>query len=359
MRTKQQNIELIKKLSDANGISGFEDEVVEICKEEIKNSCDYKEDTLRNLHFSAKGNTGNKPKIWLDAHSDEIGFIVQHMKSNGTIHFIPIGSWANSNIPASKVRVRNNRGEYIPGVVAAKPVHFQNSTEKAQAPTIDQMAIDVGACSLAELKDKFGISVAAPIVPDVTCSYDEQYDLFLGKAFDCRAGCAALIETLEQCQDKNLQIDVVGAFSAQEEVGLRGVTSVGQALEADISIVFEGCPADDTFAGPEESQTALRKGPMLRHLDCLMITNPRFMRFALDIAKQFDIPVQEAVRGGGGTSGGAIHMGKNGIPTIVIGIPVRYAHSHHGFMAYEDYENAVKLAVKIIENIDGDVIAGF
>ena len=359
MRTKNENIDLIKKLSDANGISGFEDEVVEICKEEIKAYCDFEEDSLRNLYFTSKVNKGNRPKVWLDAHTDEVGFIVQYLKNNGTIGFLPVGGWSPSTIGSSKVRIKDDHGDYISGVVASKPPHFMSEAERGKGLSIDQMVIDVGACSLNELKNDFEISVAAPIVPDVLCEYDEKHELFLGKAFDCRIGVAALIETLNQLQSEELTVDVVGTFTAQEEVGLRGAKAATESLHADVAIVFEGAPADDTFYGEEQIQTGLKRGPMLRHFDVSMINNPRFMRHAINIAKAFNIPVQEAVRSGGGTNGGAIHTSKHGIPTIVISIPVRYVHSHHGFVAYDDYVQAIKLAKVVVKSLSSEIIEGF
>jgi len=346
MRTKNENIALIKKLSNANGIPGFEDEVVALCKQEIKTIADFDEDSLRNLYFSAKSNTGNRPKIWLDAHTDEVGFIIQYLKNNGTLRFLPVGGWSPSTVPSSKVRIKRLDGSYIPGIVAAKPPHFMSEADRNSGLAIEQMVIDVGARSLDELRNDFKVPVAAPVVPDVECSYDEQHDLFLGKAFDCRIGVAALIETLNQSDSGERAVDVIGTFSAQEEVGLRGARAATARLDADVAIVFEGCPADDTFYGEEAIQTGMRRGPMLRHFDVSMVTNPRFQRFVLDIAEEFDIPVQEAVRSGGGTNGGPIHLAENGIPTVVIGIPVRYVHSHHGFDAYEDYLSAVALAKK-------------
>ena len=346
MRTKNENIALIKKLSNANGIPGFEDEVVALCKQEIKTIADFDEDSLRNLYFSAKSNTGNRPKIWLDAHTDEVGFIIQYLKNNGTLRFLPVGGWSPSTVPSSKVRIKRLDGSYIPGIVAAKPPHFMSEADRNSGLAIEQMVIDVGARSLDELRNDFKVPVAAPVVPDVECSYDEQHDLFLGKAFDCRIGVAALIETLNQSDSGERAVDVIGTFSAQEEVGLRGARAATARLDADVAIVFEGCPADDTFYGEEAIQTGMRRGPMLRHFDVSMVTNPRFQRFVLDIAEEFDIPVQEAVRSGGGTNGGPIHLAENGIPTVVIGIPVRYVHSHHGFVAYEDYLSAVALAKK-------------
>ena len=122
-------------------------------------------------------------------------------------------------------------------------------------------------------------------------------------------------------------------------------------------ICFEGCPADDTFQEPWMVQAALYKGPMLRHFDVSMITSPRFQKFALDIAQKYNIPCQESVRSGGGTDAGMIHT--EGIPCIVIGIPVRYIHSSNCFCTLDDYQNAVNLAEKIVLNLNEEVLASF
>ena len=148
-------------------------------------------------------------------------------------------------------------------------------------------------------------------------------------------------------------------MSAQEEVGERGMACVMHNVKPDIAICFEGCPADDTFEEPYMIQSGLKRGPMLRHFDRSMITSPRFQRYALDIAKTYNIPVQESVRKGGGTNGGITHTAYQGIPTIIIGVPVRFAHSPCGICAYEDYQHAVALALHIIEEITLDDLKGF
>ena len=106
-------------------------------------------------------------------------------------------------------------------------------------------------------------------------------------------------------------------------------------------------------------QSGMKKGVMLRHFDRSMITNPRFQRFALEIAEKYGIHVQESVRKGGGTNGGITHTAYEGIPTIVIGVPVRYAHSCYGICAYDDYREAVELAKHIIEDISSQDILSF
>ena len=106
-------------------------------------------------------------------------------------------------------------------------------------------------------------------------------------------------------------------------------------------------------------QTAIKRGPMLRHIDARMITNPRYQRYALDLAEKLGIPVQDAVRAAGSTNGAAIHLTGRGVPVIVIGVPVRYAHTHYGVSAYADFDNAVKLACEILKRADAELIESF
>ncbi len=352
-------LSMIRDFSNANGVSGFEDEVVSVARRYADPSFEVSEDSLRNFYIRRPENNGRRPVVQLDAHSDEVGFMVQAIKPNGTLQFITIGGWVPSNIPAHKVRVKTAQGEYITGIVGTKPPHFMSGAEWGSMPNVGEMTIDIGAASLSQAYEEFGIRMAAPIVPDVDFSYDEKHDLMIGKAFDCRLGCAAIFAALDALKGEALNVDVVGAMSVQEEVGVRGAKVTANKVKPGIAIVFEGCPADDTVQPDYLIQTALRKGPMLRHIDTSMITNPRFQRFALDLAHELNIPVQESVRTGGSTNGASIHLSNEGIPTIVIGLPVRYIHSHYGIATYVDFENAVKLACAIIRRLDKDVVGSF
>ena len=283
---------MIEAFSNANGVSGFEDEVLKVARSWAPDNLELREDSLRNLYMYRKSHSGSRPVVQLDAHSDEVGFLVHSIRPNGTLKFITLGGWVNSNIPAHRVRVQTRDGSYIPGVIAAKPPHFMTDAERHKTPEVADMSIDIGASSLEEARDVFGIRVAAPVVPDVTFEYDERHDLMFGKAFDNRLGCAAILATLDDLGDEALDVDVVGAMAAQEEVGTRGAVVTANAVQPDVAIVFEGCPADDTVVPDCEVQTALHRGPMLRHIDARMITNPRYQRFALDLGAALGIPVQ-------------------------------------------------------------------
>jgi putative aminopeptidase FrvX len=356
---KKHSLELIADLSNANGAPGFEDQVLLALRRHGASYGDFREDSLRNLYLSRKENKGGRPVVQLDAHSDEVAFMVQAIRPNGTLQFITLGGWVPCNVPAHMVRVMTDQGTYVPGIITSRPPHFMSEAEKKLPPSIDQMSIDVGASSREEAIREFHIRIGAPVVPDVAFSYDEQHDLMLGKAFDCRLGCASILHTLDRLRGKALEVDVVAAFAVQEEVGTRGAAVTSATVKPDIAIVFEGCPADDTVMEPYAIQTAIHKGPMLRHIDARMITNPRYQRFALDLAAELGIPVQESVRSGGSTNGAPIHLSNQGVPVIVIGIPVRYIHTHYCFAARADVEHAGVLAAAILERLNRACIARF
>lgn len=360
MYADPNTLKMIQILADAPGASGFEDAVVEAARPFAAPIGELKEDFLRNLYIYRKENTGTKPILMLDAHSDEVGFIVQHIKPNGTLAFLPLGSWNKNALVGTKVLLRNADGEYLPGIIAAKPVHYMSAAEKAgAAPEMENMVIDIGATSYQDAVENFRVRIGEPAVPDTHFYYDEKRDLMFAKGFDCRIGCAALLEALRRLEGKELPCDVVAVLSTQEELGPRNSKVTVNRIRPDIAIVMEGCPADDTFTESWAVQTALKKGPMLRHMDVSAICAPRYQRFALDLARENRIPVQEAVRKGGGNNAASIQTTLNGAPSIVVGIPVRYAHSPNCISTYYDFEAAVQLVVKLMQTLSAEHIAGF
>ena len=358
MTVKKDMIQLLQELSDAPGACGFEDEVVAVARRWAQPIGPMEEDFLRNLYIRRKENTGTKPLLMLDAHADECGFIIQYIRPDGTLRFLPLGRWNKASLVGTKVRVRNALGEYIPGIIAAKPVHHMSAAEKANPSLeIEQMVIDVGAVSMEDAVENFHIRIAEPVVPDVKFQYDEAHGLFFGKGFDCRIGCAAMLEALRRLDGVALPCDVVAVLSTQEEMGPRNCKVAAHRVQPDIAIVMEGCPADDTFSEPYMIQTALKKGPMIRHMDVSAICAPRFQRFALDLAREKGIPVQEAVRKGGGNNAASIQTTDHGAPAIVAGVPVRYCHSPNCISSEFDLEMTVQILVTLLTTINREFIS--
>lgn len=353
MYTNEDSLRMIEAFSNTFGPSGFEDEMLYTAEKFLKGFADIKDDKLRNIYITPRQQGEDSRRVlMLDAHCDEVGFMIHSIRPNGTLRFVTLGRQTENTLPSTKVRVRNGLGEYIPGVIAAKPVHFMSPAEKDKPLRIEDLSIDIGAVSSEDAAENFHIRIGEPAVPDVAFTYDAKSDMMIGKGFDCRIGCAALAETLRRLYGTLTAFRLQGVLSSQEEVGERGVAVAVRQIQPDVAICFEGCPADDTFTEPYAVQTALKKGPMLRFMDTSVICSPRFMRFALDTAEQLHIPVQASVRTGGGNNGAVINLAGRGIPVIVIGIPVRYIHSAHGIAAYSDFEAAVSLAAGIIRRLD-------
>lgn len=354
------SIELIKKLSDVEGISGFEDKVNDIAREELQDKYSIKEDSMRNLYINnIKKEDRKAPVVMLDAHSDEVGFMVQSIEGNGLLKFITIGGWSNQQIPAHKVKVLNSEGVYIEGIISSIPPHFTSSENRGKVTDVKDMFIDVGTTSYEETVNDFKIEIGAPVVPDVQCTYNEKSKMFLGKAFDNRIGCATVIEIMKDIKNENLDVDVVGVFSSQEEIGTRGTVVSTKRVLPDLAIVLEGPPADDSFRNKYNSQGTLKKGVQLRHFDPTMMANPRFVKFVKEVSKKYNVKIQEAVRESGGTNAGKVHLENLGIPTVVLGVPVRYTHSHYNFIAYEDYLEMCKLVKGILIELNASIINNF
>ena len=314
---------------------------------------------MYNVYAMMPDAKGKRPVFMLDAHTDECGFMVQNVEDNGLLSIITLGGFHMTSLPAHSVIVRNSKGEKIKGIITSKPVHFLTAAQKTDnSLTIEELKVDVGAGSRQEIEEDYGIHIGDPIMPDVTFSYDEKHGICSGKAFDNRLGCVCIIETMKALmkETENLAVDVVGAFASQEEVGMRGATVTAQQVKPDLAIVFEGSPADDFYYRTGVSQGCLKKGVQIRHMDNSYVANDAFMAYAHEIADKYGIKCQDAVRRGGSTNAGKIHLTHQAVPVLVLGIPSRYVHTHYNFCAKEDIESTIKMAVEVIRGLNDERI---
>ena len=358
MTYSAENVKLIKALSDARGPSGFEDEVLEVVRTALEDICTFEEDKVRNLYIYRKNHSGDKPVLMLDAHGDEVGFMIHSIKPNGTLRFVGLGRMDPKGLSSSELLVRNTEGDYVRGIIGLKPPHFSGGNANTSME-LQNFSIDIGARSAEEAKEVFKMGIGEPAVPATVCHFDEKFGLFYGKAFDCRIGVAAMVETLRRLDGIDLPFDVVGVVSSQEEVGDRGIKVAVNKVKPDIAICFEGCPADDTFTEPYAIQTSLKCGPMFRYMDVSVICSPRFQRWVLQVARENGIPAQASVREGGGNNGAVVNLAGSGVPVVVAGVPVRYIHSMAGITAYEDFESTAKLATILAKELTPEILSAF
>jgi endoglucanase len=344
----ERSIALLERLTQADSVPGFEDEVSAILAERLTPVGTITRDRMGGIVCRRKGHS-ERPHVMLDCHLDEVGFIIQHVTPGGFLKFLPLGGWWNHVLPAQRVRVHGSGGTVL-GVVGSTPPHFLPADRRNQVLDTKDMFIDIGASSREEAHD-WGIRPGAWAVPYSPFTRLRNDKLLLSKAFDNRVGCGVCIETIEAIDRHPNTLFACG--SVQEEVGLRGAQATAAIADPDVAIVLEGPPADDTPGfNLDESQGAIGGGVQIRAYDPSMIANPRLVEFTIETAKAADIPHQLTVRSAGGTDGGRIHNFGRGVPTVVLGVPARYIHAHTSVISIDDYVAARRLAIELVRNLD-------
>ncbi len=341
------SIKIIEAMSNATGTSGFETVVLETAKGIIDKSYVYDVDLMNNALITAPEFDAEKPYIAIDGHMDEVGLMVQAITAKGLLKVVALGGWDIKNLCAQKMRFLMPDGSIIKGIVSSVPVHFLSPDKRDKTPAIEDLLIDVGASSKEQV-EAMGIEIGMPMVPDSDFEYQAASDVLIGKAFDDRIGCSLVIDCLNSAKEK-AYTQTMGILSTQEEVGLRGSGVTANRIAPKAVIVFEGTPADDTFTPAEEAQSVLGKGVQIRIIDNSTIANPRLIKKVREIAEKAGIKHQFAVRRGGGTNAGSYQLKQSHIPSVVLGVPVRYIHSHYGIAKLEDYQAAKDLAMAMIK----------
>ncbi len=345
---------LLQALTEAHAVSGYEDEVREIFVNELQNAGDLSADKMGGV-YCRQGKSG--PTVMLAGHMDEVGFRVKHITHNGFLKIVAIGGWWTHTLLSQRVEVKTRHGQKVLGVIASVSPHHLGQSERSKVLDLAHLFIDIGANSMADAIENFGIHLGDPIAPAVPFTSMHKTDLFMAKAFDNRVGMACVIQSLLKLETESVPNTLVGVGTVQEEVGLRGASVAARKVQPDVAIILEGPPADD---GPSfnrsESQGALGMGVQIRIQDPTALMNPRLVAHVERVAQENQIPYQITVRDSGGTDAGNIHKENLGIPTIVMGTPARYIHSHNAIMNLNDYLAMVELSTALIKTFDQQTV---
>jgi len=341
-------IKLVEDLSNAFGVSGFEDEIRNVLKEKIEPFMDeVRTDVLGNL--IATTGTGDL-KLMLDAHMDEIGFIIQHIDNEGFLRFAPIGGWDPRILLTHAVTIVTRKGTKVRGVIGAKPPHLLKEEERKKPIPIDEMFIDIGTFTKEEMDD-LGVQVGDPAT--IHYPLEKHRDVVIGKALDDRAGCAVLVQVLEEVANQDLDLTIVANFAIGEEVGLRGARTAAYQINPDIAIALEGTIGADMPGVPAHKRaTTLGLGPAISVADRSIIVSPKLVQAIENVAEKEKIPWQHKKPLFGGTDAGAIHLMRGGILTGVISVPCRYIHSPLSLMRLDDFENTVRLVNAFTQQVN-------
>jgi putative aminopeptidase FrvX len=350
-------LELLKELTEVNGVPGYEDQVRSIVRKHLEPLGELSQDKIGSVICEVKGSS-DKPKVMLAGHMDEIGLMVKHITKEGFLKFLPLGGWFDQVLLGQRVVIKTKEGEVV-GVIGAKPPHLLPADERTKIVKKNDMYIDIGVSSREEV-EAAGVREGDPVIPRADFIQLANGKTYLSKAFDDRVGVGVMISSLQQLQSGEHPNTVYGVATVQEEVGVRGATTSVRAVDPDVAIVLESDIAGDVPGiKPEESSVKLGQGPTVLIYDARMIPNLKLRDFLMDTAEALEIPLQVSYVEGGATDGAAIHLHHTGVPTVVIGVAARHIHSDSSIIHRDDYDNAVKLLIEMINRLDAETVAGF
>jgi tetrahedral aminopeptidase len=325
-------VKLLERLCNAMSVSGDEGEVRRIVLEEVKPYADeVKVDSLGSVLVRKKA-SGKKPlRVLLDAHMDEVGFMIVNDEEDGFFRFEVLGGIDERHLVGKQVIVGR---DHQAGVIGAKPVHMLSDQELEHAVDVDSMRIDLGPEGKAKVGDRATFATKFKRVgPSI-----------MSKAIDDRIGVAILIELLKHAP-RNIELCL--SFSVQEEIGLRGARVAAHYFDPHLAIAVDSTPARDLpdFEGAENVayNTKLGLGPAIYMANSSTIDDPRLVHFLEETAIREKIPYQFRQPGGGGTDAGAIQQVRSGVPVVSVSVPHRYTHSPISVSRVDDWKNTLNL----------------
>jgi endoglucanase len=340
--------ELLKQLTEAVGVAGAEKEIRLLLRDLIADHVDsWRVDTMGNLLTVKKGTGESDLRVMVDAHMDEVGLMVTDIDSDGTLRFETVGGISSRTLLGKVVQVGPKKRT---GVIGARPIHLVKSSQRSKIVGRDSMRIDIGAKKKKNAAGKVDVGDRAAFV----MPYEESGTMAIGKAFDNRAGCAALVELLRR---DPYPFDLHAAFTVQEEVGLRGAQVAAYAVDPEVALVLECTPAYDL---PNERDVSpnvrLGKGPSIYVMDARTIQDPRLVRHVMRTAEAGDIPFQVRQPGGGGTNTASIQRSHDGVIVATVATPARYIHAPATMIDLQDFANVVKLAEATLRGLRREIL---
>ncbi len=337
------NIALLRELTEAHGVSGYEDAIRDIVRREMKDICDVSADSMGNLICRKEGK-GSK-KVMIAAHMDEIGFVVKHIEKEGFLRVHTLGGWDPRQMNSQRVIVTTPTGP-MRGVLmyGTKPKHLLTDAEAGAAQSIENFFVDLG---ISEQEVRAKVSVGDPITMDRNLF--EMGELITCKTMDDRVGVYVMIEAMRTL--KKHKVSIFAVATVQEEIGLRGAAAAGSAINPDVAIALDITLANDIPGVPEADHvTRLGKGTAIKVMDSSLICHPKVVAHFKKVAEANSIPYQLELLTRGGTDAGAIQRLHGGIPSFTLSIPTRYVHTVNETIHKGDLQASVDLLAKYLED---------
>ncbi len=330
--------QLLKELSNIVGVAGREDAVALYIENKLK---DYKDvtfikDNCGNIIANKKGAKMGK-NIMVDAHMDEVGFIVTFIEPNGLIRFANVGGIETETLLCKRVKFKN-----AVGVIGVKPIHLTEEGEKDSLPKTDNLFIDIGTSSKEETLKYLSLGEVG--------TFDSEFSdfgdgLFIGRAIDDRVGCAVLLKLLSE----KSEYDFTATFTVQEELGCKGASAAAFRVKPEVAIILEGTTAGDILDVEEHKKVCkVGCGTAVSFMDRVSI----YDRELYELCFKQKVICQPKAYVSGGNNSGSIALSGEGARVLALSLPTRYLHSAYTIGSYNDLESLYNLTKAMIKAIN-------
>ena len=339
----------LTELLHARSPSGYEAEAQAVFDRHVKPAADlYTGDALGNR--IATLNPAGDPVLMLAGHLDELGLIITYVNKDGFVYFDTIGGHDRTVISGRRVIIQTEAG-LVKGVTGKRAIHLMDDADRKKVPEIHEIWIDIGARTKKE-------ALARVAIGDVA-TYDHEFELFHGsigsaRAFDDKVGAYIVGETLIRLarEKKKLAARIVAVGTTQEEIGTRGATTAAYAVNPHLAVAVDVGHATDhpDCDNRKYGETKLGGGPIICRGANI---NPKIFQRLVAAAKKAKVPCQlEADPRPTGTDARAIQMGRGGVATGLLSVPLRYMHTPSEVVDLEDVERCVKLLVEFAKALE-------
>ena len=345
-KNKKELFTILKEYMEIDGISRYEDDVVEKLKSRTANNgFEYQRGGMGSLIMRKKG---NGPKILIMAHMDEVGYVVKDILDNGQLRVFCVGGIWPSVVIGTKATLISGNGKKYQGIFGHTSIHILGAVKAKEAMKTEDMFVDFGFKNKKEAEE-LNIEPGNRIYMSAESFIMHNEDLVVGKAMDNRAGVTALDQIAQHVSNMKIDADIYLVGSVQEEVGSRGAKNVVSLIKPDVAFALDTCPSHDTH-GAKKGIQKLGKGAALTMADSGTMMDPKLIDFIFKLGKEKNIPVYKYVAQGGGTDAEQIQYAQGGVATSCISIPQRYLHSPHGMASLTDIQASIDLLVEFIKN---------
>jgi len=352
-----ESLDALRKMCHVSALSGHEEDMIRYMKGEMSRFlADVRVDRLGNVIGRRPGRLPDGPKVMLFAHMDELGLMVRKIEPDGFLRVTRVGGMPEKSLPAQRVVLRGSQGDVF-GIIGSKSHHVTPAEDKFRVTEIKDLFVDIGADSKAEAE-------AMGIYPGTPVTYHGFFQemaggLLAGKALDNRAACFALLQVLRLLEGREIAATVYFVGTVQEEFNIRGVVPAAFAINPDMAIALDITVACDTPDLKALADIRFGDGPVISHYTFHgrgtlngLIPNPKLRQYVTDVAARQGIPVQHGVFMGGLTDASYAAVVREGIPTLDLAFPVRYAHAPIEVCQRTDLEQLIVLLTAALEGID-------